>query len=111
MQLDPKGLEAARQYCSSLGGNRALQLAFAEVAEHAILTYLEIAPSPSPAPGVVETPEAAYAAGFANSAEGYNAEYPFDGDFEGDPSWSHRRDENVQRIIASHAQGGDGGVE
>src|SRR5690606_8138941 len=28
--------------------------------------------------------EAAYAAGFANSSEGYNAEYPFDGDFEND---------------------------
>jgi hypothetical protein len=43
----------------------------------------------------------AYAAGFAATREGYNAEFPFDGDFEGDLKWSARRDERIATLLST----------
>ena len=42
---------------------------------------------------------AAYAAGFKQSGEGYNAEYPFDDEFESDDGWTHDRDNEITRLL------------
>lgn len=53
MQLDPKGLEAAKGVMRSGSGILIMGEAFDATMEAAINAYLEVAPSPSPAPGVV----------------------------------------------------------
>lgn len=98
MQLDPKGLEAART------ATEAVSMVHAEATVRA---YLEAAPSPSSAPGVVTILNAAYAAGFEASGEGWNAEYPFadgNGDFEDDPDWASLRDKRIAPLLASLPQ-------
>lgn len=56
MQLDPKGMEAARRKGRELAGKQpgALVETFAEIAAAGAVAYLEATPSPSPAPVVVE---------------------------------------------------------
>jgi len=45
----------------------------------------------------------AYALGFAASSEGYNAEYPFDGDFEGDAKWLEGRNRALAAALEATA--------
>ena len=54
MQLDPKGLEAAKDVMRSGSGILIMGQAFDATMEAAIRAYLAAAPSPSPAPVVVE---------------------------------------------------------
>lgn len=106
MQLDPKGLEAARTAVADLCNTATEAVPMAHV-EAAIRTYLEAAPSPSPAPGVVTILNAAYAAGFEASGEGWNAEYPFaddNEDFEDDLEWASLRDKRIAPLLASLSQ-------
>lgn len=45
----------------------------------------------------------AYALGFAASGEGYNAEYPFDADFESYAKWVEDRDLALSKLIDAPA--------
>lgn len=93
--LDPKGLEAAKEWRGH------------GTTEQIIRAYLDAAPSPSPAPGVVTILNAAYAAGFEASGEGWNAEYPFaddNEDFEDDLEWASLRDKRIAPLLASLSQ-------